>query len=119
MIYNQGNELIDSAQGSTEKKFTAYFKGAPLENAEYIEWIIPSKNSMIKIDDSFLGAIIPSEIKNKKEFSEINNNAVDEAGRYHIYRFGRSDDKYNITHANTQKYKIKSYYTPEYNDNTI
>lgn len=119
MIYNQGNELLDSSQGTEEKVFTAYFKGAPLLNAEYIEWIIPSKNSMIKIDQGFLGALIPEEIENKKEFAEINNNAIDEAGRYHIYRFGRPDNKYSIDHANTQKYKIKSYYTPEYNDNTI
>ncbi len=119
LIYNQGNELLDSAQGTEEKVFTAYFKGAPLLNAEYIEWIIPSKNSMIKVDNSYLGALIPEEIQNKKEFAEIENNAVDEAGRYHIYRFGRPDNKYSIDHANSQRYKIKSYYTPEYNDNTI
>lgn len=119
MIYNQGNELLDNAQGAEEKTFTAYFKGAPLQNAEYIEWIIPSQYTMIKMDNSYLGAIFPSEVANKKEFKDKTNNQLDESLRYHIYRFGRQDNKYSIDHVNTQKYKIKSYYTPDNNDNTI
>lgn len=118
MIYNQGGDILDNSQSSQEKTFTAYFKGAPLQNAEYIEWIIPTEASMLKIESNYLGAVFTTEIANKKEFKDKINNDIKD-GLYHIFRFGNSLDKYNIEHANSQRYKIKSFYSPGYTNNTV
>lgn len=129
LIYDQGNNLLDPSIGLQEKTFLAKFKGAELKNAEYIEWILPKDNSMIVIDDDYLGAdFTDNKDANKiKEFKEKiknneSNNQVDSNGFYHVYRFGDSEakgNKYDITHANTQRYKIRSYYSSAYSNNTI
>jgi hypothetical protein len=56
---------------------------------------------MIKLEDRFLGAVIPTSISTKKEFANIVNNSLDQAGHRHIYRFGRAEEKYSISHANS------------------
>lgn len=129
LIYDQGNNLLDPSIGLQEKTFLAKFKGAELKNAEYIEWILPKDNSMIVIDDNYLGADFTDnkdayKIKEFKEKIKNNepNNEVDSNGFYHIYRFGDSEakgNKYDITHANTQRYRIRSYYSSSYSNNTI
>jgi len=73
---------------------------------------------MLKIEPNYLGAVFTTEIANKKEFKDKINNDIKD-GLCHIFRFGNSLDKYNIEHANSQRYKIKSFYSPGYTNNTI
>lgn len=118
-IYNQGNSLIDAAQAQIQREWIPYFKSsnekedtAPTEliEAESIEWIIPTKKTMIVIDKSFYGG----EDSNKIEVSE------DADSRLHIKRYG-SGPKGNVFEngRNHQLYRIRSYYSQTYSDNTI
>jgi hypothetical protein len=55
---------------------------------------------MIKVENNFLGAMFTSEVLNKKEFKDKINNDIED-GFYHIFRFGDSTNKYDISHANS------------------
>lgn len=109
LIYNLGGSLIDNADSSKVREFKAYFKSADddsdiatqLTEAQQIEWIIPITNTMIVLDDEFLGA----------DYKD------DEAGFRHIFRYGETDG--SIYNQNSQRYKINSHYTQAYNKNTI
>lgn len=110
-IYNQGNSLIDYAQAQVVREWVPYFSSAtgtgenipsPLVEAESIEWIIPTEKTMIIIDDSFKGGDC--------EISE------DTDKRLHIKRY---ESNGTLAGYNTQKYRIRSYYSQAYSDNTI
>jgi hypothetical protein len=83
-IYNQGNELLNPADGQVERIFTAYFKGAPLSNAEEIEWIIPTQNSMIVLENEYYSP----------------DRSWDDTGRVHLKRYGDKAKKYDISQVN-------------------
>lgn len=110
-IYNLGNMLIDYAQGQKVRTWTPYFKSsldaadaAPkiLTEAESIEWIIPVEKTMIVLDEEFKsGGIVDSE------------------GRIHIVRMGSGEKGTDVSQVNTQKYRIRSYYSQNYSNNTI
>lgn len=102
-IYNQGNELINPAEGATERVFKAYFKGAPLTNAESIEWIIPTENSMIVLENNYYAP----------------DRTWDDAGRISMKRYGDKSKRWDISQSNDQRYKIKRYYAQQYASNTI
>lgn len=112
LIYDLGGKILDHADSMIEREFKAYFNSmmdtiddnslAVLTEAESIEWVIPASNSMIVIDNSFVGA-------------DGNINPTD--GNWHIIRYGDSNG--NISNNNFQKYKIRSYYSQSYNNNTI
>ena len=102
-IYNQGNELINPAEGATERVFKVYFKGAPLMNAESIEWIIPTENSMIVLENNYYAP----------------DRTWDDTGRISMKRYGDKSKKWDISQSNDQRYKIKRYYAQQYASNTI
>lgn len=116
-IYNLGGKIVDDADCRLEREFKLYFNAnfaeeetaAELTNAEIVEWIIPSVNTMIDIE-GFIGAD-----SDGKEFEP------DIEGYYHLKRYGIKDQRYDVTKngANTQKYKIKYLYNQAYNNNTI
>jgi hypothetical protein len=62
-----------------------------LTNAESIEWIIPRKNSMIVIDDEFVGADTGAKV----EGLDADENF------YHIFRYGNKLEAYDIVNQNT------------------
>ena len=114
-IYGQGGSLLDNAQSSIIREWKPMFKSstggldvAPTEliEAESIEWIIPTKKTMIEIDDAFL--------ENANVSYEDNDDA-----RIHIKRIGVGVKGNDISGCNLQKYRIKSYYSQSYSDNTI
>ena len=114
-IYGQGSSLLDNAQSSITREWKPMFKSstggldvAPTElvEAESIEWIIPTKKTMIEIDDAFL--------ENASVSYEDNDDA-----RIHIKRIGVGIKGNDISGCNLQKYRIKSYYSQSYSDNTI
>lgn len=92
-IYALGNSLIDSSDAAVIRTFQAWFNDSVLTDAERIEWIIPAENTMIEVDD----AGTPS------------------GGNYHIVRTGSAQSGI----VNTQEYRIKSYYSQNYSNNTI
>lgn len=135
-IYSQNGSLIDNAEASKIRFWEPHFKSSTedIENksdilieAEYIEWIIPVKNTMI----------IP--VKNNMDYEAFEYNSLyteenpnkfeDDAGegfywfednndqRIHIRRNGINNQLNN--NLNLQPYKIKSYYSQSYADNTI
>jgi hypothetical protein len=79
-----------------------------LTNAESIEWIIPRHNSMILIDDEFVGADTGAKLE------ELNDENF-----YHIFRYGNKLEAYDIVNQNTQRYRIRSFYSQTYSNNTI
>jgi hypothetical protein len=90
------------------KSSTGGLDVAPTEliEAESIEWIIPTKKTMIEIDSAFLENAVVSY--------EDNDDA-----RIHIKRTGIGIKGNDISGCNLQKYRIKSYYSQSYSDNTI
>lgn len=118
LVYNLGGQLIDTADASIIREFKAYFNSAlddtgdaeetasQLTEAESIEWIIPTTNTMIVLDDDFISG-------------NTEDNYIDDNGFYHIFRYGEKNNKYNIVNQNTQRYKIKGFYTQTYSNNTI
>ena len=112
LIYDLGGKILNHADSMIERKFIACFNSTMdeiddneisyLTEAESIEWVIPTVNSMIVIDDSFIGE----------------NATKDAEGNYHIFYYGTPGTN-DITHSNTQRYKIRSYYSQTYNNNTI
>lgn len=121
LIYDLGGKIIDQADASEVRRFKAYFNSAKddvddnemaeLIEAESIEWIIPAENTMIDVSGFF---------SDLKEEEPIN-------GYYHIIRYGepKVDEEtgelktYYIKHQNDQRYRIKSFYTHNYSNNTI
>lgn len=121
LIYNLGGQIIDNAEAQKVREFKAYFNSATddiendqmaeLTEASSIEWIIPSQNTMIDVED-FISA----------DYDEKD-------GYYHIFRFGEKLDgtaKFeddgidgSIRYQNSQRYRIKSHYTNNYSNNTI
>lgn len=110
-IYNLGNMLIDYAQGQKVRTWTPYFKSsldaadaAPkiLTEAESIEWIIPVEKTMIVLDEDFKSG-----------------GTIDAEGRIHIVRMGSGEKGTDVSQVNTQKYRIRSYYSQNYSNNTI
>lgn len=111
LIYNLGGEILDSADAQEIREFKAYFNSAAddiddnslaeLIEAEEIEWIIPANNSMILVDE-FISRVEDLE-------------PID--GYYHIHRFGDQDG--NIRNQNSQRYRIRSFYSQNYSNNTI
>lgn len=121
LIYNLGGQIIDNAEAQKVREFKAYFNSAAddieddqmaeLTEASSIEWIIPSQNTMIDVED-FISA----------DYDEKD-------GYYHIFRFGEKLDgtaKFeddgidgSIRYQNSQRYRIKSHYTNNYSNNTI
>lgn len=147
LIYNVGGTIGDSSQAKMERTLTAMFKSsltneeaqaAPLAEAESIEWIIPRTNTMFIVDDQFLGAEYSlsteewqkqkddleaikdtlSDDEYKERLDIINKKVVDNEF-YHIFRYGEKDNGYNIRNANYQQYRIKSFYSQTYTNNTI
>lgn len=113
-IYNQGNSLIDYAQAQVVREWKPYFSSSSgtgenipseLIEAESIEWIIPTEKTMIIIDDEFKGG--DCEI------------STDTDKRIHIKRYGSGVAGNELTGRNTQNYRIRSYYSQTYSDNTI
>lgn len=110
-IYGTNGSLLDMAKGSETRTLRAYFKDpylpesipTQLTEAEWIEWTIPSQNTMFVIDEAHLGA----------------DYRIDLNGNYIITRYGIPSEKYNIVNQNSQNYRIKSHYSQTYNNNTI
>lgn len=104
-IYGDNNYLVNSGDANGDKdgnprKFVAYFSEDPeatpaiLTEAEEITWIIPAKNTMIKIAD---------------------NITASEDGNYYITP-GQDENGQII---NEQSYYINKYYSPSLVNNTI
>ena len=114
-IYDLGGSIVDHADSLLEREFKLYFNesfqedetAAELTNAEVVEWVIPAVNTMIDVN-GFLGG-------------DSTNNALDLEGYYHIKKYGDPQQRYDVVKngANTQKYKIKSFYNQMYNNNTV
>ena len=111
-IYGQNGQLLDQADARKPRAWVPYFRSAaagedvaPTElfEAEEVEWIIPTKNTMLKVDVSGF---------NKDNISYEQNN--DE--RLHIKLY--QDDDPN-TKDFPLSYTINSYYSQNYSDNTI
>lgn len=115
LVYDLGGQLTDISMASEPREFKAYFNSvldetedsvaAQLTEAEQIEWIIPTINTMI---------VLPKEYLSGDE-----HNYIDENGFQHIFRYGEPNNKYNIINENTQRYRISSFYTQAYSNNTI
>lgn len=115
LVYDLGGQLTDISMASEPREFKAYFNSAldetedsvaaQLTEAEQIEWIIPTTNTMI---------VLPKEYLSGDE-----HNYIDEDGFQHIFRYGEPNNKYNIINENTQRYRISSFYTQAYSNNTI
>lgn len=112
-IYGQNGSLLDMSERSIERTWVSYFKSSLdnqdaepsiLTEAESVEWIIPTERTMIQLEDSFYGDA--DEVTEEKDTKRI-----------HIKRKCNSDG--SIANVNTQKYKIKSYYSQSYSDNII
>lgn len=111
LIYNLGGQILDNADAQKIREFKACFNSAKddiddnlsaeLVEAESIEWVIPATNSMIIVDDF---------ISRPEDLEPID-------GYYHIFRF--PDELGNIRNQNTQRYKIRSFYSQNYSNNTI
>ena len=111
LLYKLGGGILDPAYSSTTRTFKAYFNSAMENNisdnaelieAESVEWVIPTQNTMIVLEEEFLSP----------------DCYLDEDGFYHIIRYGEQATNF-IQNQNTQKYKIKSQYSQSYNNNTI
>ena len=110
-IYGTNGSLLDAAKGSETRVLKAYFKDpylpestpTQLTEAEWIEWTIPSQNTMFVVDESYLGT----------------DYRIDLDGNYVITRYGVPSEKYNIVNQNSQNYRIKNHYSQTYNNNTI
>ena len=105
-IYRIDGKILDTAESNKQRWFKLYFntmidseENAELVEAESIEWIVPSKNTMINLlsDD------------------KIN---LDEEGYYHIIKIGDEVTNF-IKDRNSLCYKINSSYHLDNTNNTI
>lgn len=106
-IYGQNGQLLDSSQRKIERILIPYFKSSlggqdvepsELIEAESIEWIIPTKATMIELDESF--------------YQGASYQIEESTGRIHIRRTCTAD-------TNKQLYRIKGNYSQSNSDNTI
>ena len=135
-IYGQNGSLLDYAQSNIKRKWIPYFQSstggadvAPSEllEAESIEWIIPTNKTMIVIDDfPYLGQesdnsnkIIPTIDETTGKVSQRYWYDLNDDKRLHIIRYGEGTKGNDISRYNFQSYRIKSYYSQTYSDNTI
>lgn len=109
-IYNLGNSLIDLSQSRKIRELKPYFRTSnsssiqELIEAETIEWIIPNQKSMIALNDEcYVGS---------------DYHYSDELGYEHILYLGKGENE-SLLNRNSQKYTIRSYYSQNYNNNTI
>ena len=96
LIYDLGGGLVDQADRDQIRTFIPHFKTSVLTEAEWIEWIVPAKNTMIRLVNP------PAETESD--------------GRYHI-RFN-GDLTEQLTERDIQ-YTVNSYYSQWNNDNTV
>ena len=104
LIYDEGNSLIDAAQGKQTRTLTAYFQSddytdgerIPLTEATSITWTFPTVNSMFILDE------LPVD------YAE---------DTYSITKYGDAQNGYTIDA--TQTYRIKNYYSAQYLNNTV
>lgn len=114
MIYNRGGTIVDQADSSEQREFKLYFNesgslsetASQLTNAESVEWIIPTTNTMIDMPEEYYAT--------GEEYYY-----TDDQDNLHIFRYGDKANNYDIVNHNTQHYRIKSYYTQMYSNNTI
>lgn len=145
-IYAEGNQLVNPSDSSVRREFKLYFKSEyedtqpnaetgsyELIEARNLEWVIPSRNSMIRLPSEWEQYFqdenkLPQE--NAPQILEgVDNNGntdiflwIDDQNNYHIKRFGWKDSNDNSAVYqiyNQQPYYINSYYSEQYSNNTI
>lgn len=99
LVYDLGGQLVDQADRDTIREAVPHFKGDLLTEAEWVEWIVPSQNTMIKLVNP------PAEVASAD-------------GKYHIIIKGDLSESLADVDIKLQ-YKIANYYCQWYNDNTI
>lgn len=107
-IYKQGGQLVNSADASKVRRLRLYFNDAPLTEAESIEWVFPTKNTMLG-----LFSTVPTPN------SEENDDWLDDTNCRHIRKFGEASDSYSLKGNNYYNYKIGSFYSQQKNNNII
>lgn len=122
LIYDLGGKILDDAESKKVRNFKAYFNyntedlensSSQLTEANTIEWIIPTQNTMINIEDYISG--------------NVEQNYVDSNGYQHIFRYGANISSSNssvsndadITNQNSQRYRIDNQYDNSKSNNTI
>lgn len=103
-IYDIGNSLKNHADGPTVRELDLYFNGAQLTTANKVEWLIPTENTMIVLDDNFKGAV----------YDETSM-----PGWCKITRYGGGEKGDDITGNTRQQYRIKSHWSQDDTNNTI
>lgn len=103
-IYDIGNSIKNYADSAEVKELDLYFNGAQLTIANEIEWLIPTKDTMIILDNDFKG----------DTFDETSM-----PGWCKITRKGSGEKGDDITGLTKQKYRIKSYWSQDDVNNTI
>lgn len=114
MIYNLGGQIVDQADSSEVREFKLYFNengdlsetASQLTNAESIEWIIPTNQTMIDVPEDFYA-------------TGEEESYFDADGYLHIFRYGDKTNSYAIENHNTQRYRIKNFYTQANGNNII
>lgn len=113
-IYNQGNRLLDQAQSSVKRQWKVYFNNTELTEAESIEWIIPLTKTMLTVTE------IPEKMEDKDGRPFYYYDETDKIKTHiHIFKYGDPSNGYAISESNTLSYRIGSYYTQTYSNNTI
>lgn len=112
MIYNQAKTLIDFQQGRVTKEFAPQFKSAAgltaeLTEASSIEWVIPTEKTMIVLDEEYYS----------DQHAHVDTES--DPGKIHIIRYGYGAKNNDLRGINTQKYRIKQFYSQNYGNNTI
>ena len=126
-LYSVGGALIDQAQAKIKRTWTPYFKLSQksaddvkptvLIEAEQIEWIIPTVNTMIDLGmDAYPK---PAATSQKVEFENGYYYYDDKDNNLHIVRHGIGAAGIDLADRNTQDYYIKSYWSQMYTNNTI
>ena len=103
-IYDIGNSIKNYADSTQVRELDLYFNGAQLTIADEVEWLIPTKNTMIVLDDAFKGATFDDESM---------------PGWCKITRKGGGEKGDDITGSTKQQYRIKSYWSQDDTNNTI
>lgn len=123
-IYKQGGQIVNQADASKTRTLRLHFDSALKENssenqeaylleAESIEWVFPTQNTMIGLFS-----------QNPECYDETNenynpNDYMDRNGYRHIKKYGSVSDAYSLHGNNFYNYKINSYYSQYKNNNTI
>lgn len=114
-IYHQGNSLINPADSKIVRTFSAMFKATPdaepqiVTEAQSIEWIIPKRNTMIDLDETWISG------------GDVENLNPGDDQFYHIkrYGYGRKATDLGYQNRHLQKYRVAPYYSQNYSNNTI